>query len=133
MNITLLDGRVLAKADISFDPASQRFYRDTEEITRLISAKDKAANFAGYDQEKTNELYYSDKYFRETGSLPPETGSTSTVNIFAENLLTKPLDAPLEALDKGVKQIFDSSGVKTIATVVLVAGIVVAGYYLTKK
>lgn len=48
----------------------------------------------------------------------------STVEILAENLITDPLGAPLDALDAGVNQLFNSTGLKTIA-VVVVAGLVI--------
>ncbi len=48
----------------------------------------------------------------------------STAELFVNQILDDPLDAPLDALDYGVNRIFDSSGVKTIV-VVVVAGAVI--------
>ena len=55
---------------------------------------------------------------------------TSTASIFVSQVINDPLAAPLDALDKGVKQIFDSEGVKSIvviAVVGLVAAIMIHG------
>ena len=48
----------------------------------------------------------------------------STVSILTEQLLDDPLGAPLDALDSGVSQIFNSSGVKTVVVVTIVAGVI---------
>lgn len=50
---------------------------------------------------------------------------TSTGVIFLDQVLTDPLAAPIDALNKGVKQLFDSSGVKSLLTVAVVAVVVV--------
>jgi hypothetical protein len=49
----------------------------------------------------------------------------STSMILLDQLATNPLGAPLDALNKGVNQIFNSQGVKTILTVAVVAVVIV--------
>lgn len=48
----------------------------------------------------------------------------STASILADQLLTDPLGAPLDALTSGIDQIFNSEGVKTVLTLAIVAGVV---------
>lgn len=49
----------------------------------------------------------------------------STAGIFLDQILTDPLDAPLDALDAGVKKLFDSEGIKTILTIAVIGVVVV--------
>lgn len=49
----------------------------------------------------------------------------STGSILAQQLINDPLAAPLDALDSAVNKVFDSSGVKTILMIGLLALVVV--------
>lgn len=72
-----------------------------------------ATAVANGDNYTVNDLLASTRY----GSGP---GQTTTLGEFVRLITTQPLDAPLAALDSGVKKIFDSSGVKTIIVVGIV-------------
>ena len=117
--ISLIDGRKVDMDAVTFGK-DYHFFLNAEDITNQIRRADKA-KFPGFDIEVDNERIYVEKYVRQHGTLPPEVGSDSIWWNFKEQILTDPLDAPLEALDAGVNKLFASSGIKIIAGV-LVAG-----------
>lgn len=125
----LLDGRTIQKSDVFFDAANYRFQLSPsgEDITTLLKQADKRL-FNGFDVVKYNEIVYAQHYYKQHGTWPNATGSTSIFTNFVNQLATEPLAAPLAALDAGVKQLFDSAGFKTIAigaTILIVALLVI--------
>ncbi len=56
-----------------------------------------------------------------------------TAGNFIEILATDPLTAPLQMLNRGVAQIFNSSGVKTISTIAVVVAVAALVIYANKK
>lgn len=83
-----------------------------------------AAAAATGDREQLTEAI---AYVRNGAAL-----DDSTASIFIDQLLTDPLAAPLDALDKGINQIFNSEGVKTILTVVAVGAVIALVIYASK-
>lgn len=118
MKITLLDGREEDAADIFFDADTYHFtlHPSGEDITEQIRRADKLAMVSGFDQDRENRRVYEER--SHPGSKP--LGSTSTAENFFEQITTDPLAAPLASLDAGIKKLFSSSGVKTIAVVALI-------------
>lgn len=53
----------------------------------------------------------------------------SLAAIFAEQIITEPLDAPLEALDAGIARVLDSPGIRTL---LLAGGVLLAAALLWK-
>ena len=106
MTIALLDGRRIDVGAISFNESSYQFFFRSENITNLIRRADKNNFFPEFDPNKDNARL-------STGN-PNSELSTSTLGFFTEQILTEPLNAPLDALDNGVKKIFDSPGIRTI-------------------
>jgi hypothetical protein len=122
MKITLLDGRTEDTANIYFDPATYHF-SDTatgEDLTNQIRRADKQNNWPNFDPYVDNQRIYNET--RQGGVGPLGDLPTSTAGIFADQILTDPLAAPLDALSAGVKQVFASSGVKTLVIVAIIAG-----------
>ncbi len=122
MTITLTDGRQVDTAEIFFNPRDYSFTQGSRVITNDIRIADKKT-FPEFDVETYNKILYGRRYFQQHGSYPPDL-PTNVLAIFTNQIVTAPLDAPLEALDAGVKRIFQSTGVK-IAVAVAVIGLVI--------
>jgi hypothetical protein len=112
-NITFTDGSTADVGDITFDPGSYHFTYYGKDVTNQLTQSQKAAGWKKFDRAKDNLRAYNESQLKQ-GKTPVPTGSTSTIGIFAEQLFTDPLGAPLESLDKKVKQVVTSSGVQTI-------------------
>jgi hypothetical protein len=132
MLITLHDGRQVDTGDILFDPASLQsqtppvftFIPTGENLDNQIRGPD-MLDFPGFDQTAWNNYRYTLTYeSQHSGQAPPPIGSTSTLGNFVDQVTTNPLQAPIESLNAGVKQIFSSSGVVTLG--LIAAGLVIA-------
>lgn len=121
MIITLLDGRTIPAAAITFNPDNQRAYLNAtgEDLTRLIRQADKRAAFAGFDQSLTNELF-----FKEANPNAPEVGSTSVTRNFFDQIFTDPLAAPADAAAGAVASV---KSAVTSQTGMIIAGAVILG------
>lgn len=130
--ITLLDNRTVDTDNVSFNRDIYHFrLNDTgEDITAKIRRRDKENNWTGFDATKDNERLYVENYVLEHGVLPPTVGSTSTWAVLANQLLTDPLGAPLEAADAAWEQVVSSTGVKGL---LLVGGGLLALYFLVLR
>lgn len=100
--ITLLDGRIIDPAQISFDPATYLFTLDSEDITALISRADKLANWPQFDPVIDNTRL-------STGN-PAIPLNSSVASIFIDRLETDPLDAPLDAAANAFNTAFAAFG-----------------------
>lgn len=120
--ITLLTGTPVDTGNIHYDPSDFSFTlvdgMGVRDITMNLRASDKQAYFPDYNQAAYNE-YLSQQ--RQPGA----TGSTSVLHNFISQITTDPLAAPIDALNKGVKQVVGSSGVQTIA---LLGGLALVAY-----
>lgn len=130
MIITLLSGRMVDEGNIEFNEDNYHFSENTKQnvldITDDIKRSDKLYLVPWFDIEKENNRLSS-----ERGHTPGQglgSKSESTVGIFTEQIFTDPLGAPLDALDKGVKQVFSSTGIRFF----LVVGVLVGSVYLYK-
>ena len=126
MTFTLTDGRQVDSTGIYFDANTYHFWLGSEDITNKVKRADKISNWAKFDATVDNERLYAEKYVRENGKQPPPVGSTSTFKLFVNQITTDPLSAPLEALDKGFKQISGNSTFRVIAVVAVGVGIIYA-------
>jgi len=109
--ITLLTGETVDPAEVYFNPGNYSFVYRGKDITQLIRNADKRT-FEGFDNEFYNNLLYVQKYQREHGgALPATVGSDSVWYNFVQQILTDPLQAPLESLDSTVKELFSSPGI----------------------
>lgn len=121
MLITLLDGSKIESGDLSLDRGTYQVWAfGVEEVTDLMRQADKLRVFPGFDREKDNARA-SDDARRAAGQAPIRYGSTSLIGNFTTQILTKPLDAPLEALDNTTKKIFKSTGVRVLIALAVVA------------
>lgn len=126
-DVTLSDGRKVSTSDIAWDRNTYHFTVNGEDVTNLLKQADKAANYPGFDRAKDNLRAYNEAYQRRTGQVPQPTGSTSTLYNFAQQILTDPISAPLESLDRTVEQAKKSTGIQTIATIAGI-GLVIWAY-----
>jgi hypothetical protein len=115
MRITLTDGRQVYVSEIHFDARSHYFFLRNEDVTNLIRRADKLTNWSSFDPVKDNIRL-------STGNAQSPQLSTNTLGIFAGQLLTDPLDAPLDSLSNQVKKIFSNGGILTILLIVAVVG-----------
>ena len=117
MIISLLDGTLVDSTDINLAPDNIHFNQISsgEDITFLMKVADKKS-FPLFDLTKSNSQIYA---------KTPPAPTDGTFSIMADQLLTNPLGAPVEALNKGVSQIFDSSGVQKLILFAVVGAIAV--------
>jgi hypothetical protein len=125
-NLTFTDGSTADVGDITFDQSSYHFTYYNKDVTNLLTQAQKAAGWKSFDRAKDNLRAYNEAKLAQTGSVPPPTGSSSTIRLFAEQLFTDPLGAPLESLDRKVGQIAKSTGVQTL----IITGIIGYGLFL---
>ncbi len=121
--ITLTDGRQVDESHIVFDRATYHFTINSEDITNLIKPSDKMSNWNDFDISIDNTRLYNE---RRGGVGPVDNLNDSTTSILTDQLLTDPLGAPLDALDKGVNQIIKSRGIQIGLVGVAVVLIIVA-------
>lgn len=130
--ITLIDGRTVQRDSIRFEAGNMRFYLGAEDITNNIFRSDKLT-FRGFDVNADNRRisYERNNGVRVTEIPGPLT--TSTAAIFAEQIVTEPLAAPLESLENQTKKIFSNLGVQMgIALVVIGVFVWMGGLTLIK-
>ncbi len=131
MILATISGRHLESTAIELDPTTQHFTYSSEDVTNDLFRSDKAT-FDGFDVTLDNERIYKEKYAKEHGgSSAPVVGSTSTLDIFANQILTDPLAAPIEAVDNAVAKLTNSSGIKTLAIVGVL--IIAAAIYFKER
>jgi hypothetical protein len=114
-----IDGTVYNTSDIVFDSISQTFTVGQLDISTNLYRKDQLLwQNAGFDVTAYNNLLYTHHYeATHGGKEPPVLGSTSTLSNFFTDITTDPLSAPLDSLNKGVKQVFASTGIETLILV----------------
>lgn len=127
MNITLISGRVVDSDVVEFDPATHTFTLNGADITDDIRRNDKR-KFVGFSDEQENL-----RWFKKNNPNAPETGSTSTLGLFWDQITTDPLDAPLDALDAGVNKILGNTSVKIILGVVAVGVAAYVFYRVSRR
>lgn len=130
-DIRLLSGTSVSSLEIDFNDSTYHFSVNGEDITNDITRADKKRLVPGFDDTKEN---------RRLSSEHPATGrmsghgtdplTESTFGIFAGQIATDPLSAPLAALDKGVSQVFRSSGVQLLTITAILA---IVGYVIFNK
>ncbi len=123
MNITLISGRVVDSDVVDFDPATHLFTLEGQDITDDIKRNDKR-KFVGFSDEQENL-----RWFKKNNPNAPETGSTSTLGLFWDQITTDPLDAPLDAADAAVQDILGRTSTKIILGGI---ALVVVGYIAWK-
>lgn len=133
-DIRLLSGTSVSSLEIDFNDSTYHFFVNGEDITNDITRADKKRLVPGFDDAKEN---------RRLSSEHPATGRTSgygtdpltesTLGIFAWQLASEPLVAPLAALDKGVSQVLASSGVHFLSSVAGVAIIGLVAYVIYRE
>lgn len=123
MTITLLDGRSVDTANITYNPARFTFIYRTpdgfEDVTNNLRLID-MARFPAFDQVS---FLQNRSYQARPG---PKPGSTSTFVNFWEQITTDPLAAPLEGagnlFSRGVEGIFGNVNVQKIIITALIVG-----------
>jgi hypothetical protein len=128
MIVTLLDGRTVDSSELVFHPDTYHVFFNGEDVTNNMRQYDKRQIWPDFDQSVDNERAYAERYFREHGTQPPPTGSSSTFVNFWQQIATDPLAAPLETLDATTSKLWEN---KTVKTVIIIAGIGVALYALS--
>lgn len=83
-SITLPTGRSLGLYLLQLDPATQRFYYGSLDVTDYLSAEQKRS-FAGYDVAAANNAA-SDQHRLDAGLAPVALGSTSTFDLFTQGV-----------------------------------------------
>lgn len=119
---------MVADREITFDEGTYHFYATGLDITNNLRRADKLRLVPDFDIERENY-----RLSAESGAgaqYGDEPLNESTIKEFGKQIVNDPLSAPLEALDKGVTQIFSSSGVRTLL-IVGIAGVVL--YFALKS
>lgn len=125
MIVTLLDGRTADSSELTFNSETYHVYWNGEDVTNNMRQYDKRQIWPDFDQSIDNERAYAEKYFREHGTQPPPTGSSSTFVNFWQQIINDPLQAPLETLDATAAKLTSNT---TIKTLLWIGGIAVALY-----
>ncbi len=135
--ITLISGRVIYDNDILFDRDYYHFYWTKspnpgpggkgEDITNDIFRRDKFVLVPSFDVEKDNLRLSSEQGSYAGRGADPLSESTFVIGM--GQLITNPLEAPLAALDTGVKQVLGSFTTK----LVIGLGIAYALYLWSEK
>jgi len=117
--ITGIDGTVYQAGEITYDPANYTFTgADGEDLTNNIHLAD-MYQFAGFDGQSfisnRSSIIRSGKTF--DGPL-----STNTTGNFLKQIVTDPLDAPIQALPSIGKGLSDFAG--TLNSDIMILGVV---------
>lgn len=130
--ITLSDGRQVSLGNIAFDTSTYHFTLiDTgEDVTNLISRADKNANWPDFDPTVDNTRASNEA---AGGSGPVAPLDDSTASIFANQILTDPLAAPINSLKGELNSVVnDITGGSTVGKVALAAGVLLAVAVIVK-
>ena len=125
--LVLMDGRKVDIALLDFNSDSHRFFLQGEDVTNLVKRTDKK-RFPGFDEAVENLRIY-----REQHPGKPETGSTSILGNFVHQMVTDPLDAPVEALQRGVGNALETTTGKVVIAVVALGVILVIMSLLPRR
>lgn len=114
MIIYFLDGTEVSSSDLTLDWSSYRVWLGTENVTNEIRQSDKVKIWPGFSREKDNLRAHAEQQARRGEPVTP-TGSTSTWDIFWNQIITDPLEAPLDyADDKITGRLFASTTVRLL-------------------
>jgi hypothetical protein len=129
MIIRMLDGREIDESELVFDPSTYKVTSavNGENLTNNIRQSDKARVIPDFDKATDNERAYAEKWFRGHGTQPPPPGSTSTMKIFLQQILTEPLQAPLESLNSQIEQATAKNPTVKILVGLAIAALVIYG------
>lgn len=125
--ITLLDGRQVDPANIVFDPNSYHFTLNSEDVTALISRADKIANWPDFDPTVDNTRLSNQA--QNGVNLPQPDLNTDTALIFANQILTDPLAAPLQSLRNEINSVFATTSGK----VLIIGGLIIIGLLILPR
>ena len=134
--IKTISGRTVDERDLAFNARTYHFslISTGEDVTDDIYRRDKLALVPDFDERQENYRLSVEKPASGGGRTATESDlrdlDESTGSIFADQVTSDPLAAPLEAVDKAVKQVLSSSGIKTI--LILAALGIGAAIYLKK-
>jgi len=117
--LVLMDGRRVNIEDLDFDVDTHRFFWNGQDVTNLVKRTDKK-RFPGFDESIENLRIYKEQH-----PGVPETGSTSILGNFVHQIVTDPLDAPLEALQRGVGNALETTTGKVVIALVFVGVIAI--------
>lgn len=125
--VTLVGGRTVDAGNIRFDETTYHFYLDGVDVTNSLTQSQKAANWPRFDRAADNLRAYNEAYAaKHGGQPPPATGSTSTAELFINQMLTEPFKAPADSLERQL------SGSPLIKTGMLVGGLALVAYLVSK-
>lgn len=128
MIISGISGREYDSEYLTLNPVSYHVtVNGGEDVTNDIRRADKIALFPGFDVETENRRLSNE---RAGGYGPVGELSESTGGALLEQLATDPLGAPLDALNKGINQIFTAPGVVKLAIILAAVGV---GIWFVRK
>lgn len=121
--IVLMDGRRVDLSALDFNSDTLVFMLGDEDVTNLVKRSDKR-RFPGFDDTAENLRIY-----RASHPGVPETGSTSILSNFTSQILTDPLDAPVQMFGDAAKKALESTGGKVVILVVAIGiGMLILSY-----
>ncbi len=119
MIVTLLNGATVDSDNLVFDSTTYHVFNGSQDITLLMRQNDKVIVFPGFSRELDNNR--ASVELGHGGGVV--IGSTSTWDNFWHQIATEPLKAPLDALTKGVSDVWKNpvgKGVIIIGGILLV-------------
>lgn len=128
MKFKLLDGRTVDAEAISFDSDTYHFFFGTEDVTENILPKFKYNLVPNFDGALENIRYSRE---RGVGTGPGSAGPlpTDTGEIFVDQIINEPFDAPIQALGNTVNRALATPGIRAF----LIIGAVGVVAYLALK
>ena len=134
--IKTISGRTLDERDLAFNARTYHFslISTGEDVTNDIYRRDKLALVPDFDERQENYRLSVEKPASGGGRTGTESDlqdlNTNSGSIFVDQVTSDPLAAPLETVDKAVKQVLASSGIRTV--LILAALGIAAAIYLKK-
>lgn len=123
MIINLISGRTADSDRITFNDQTLRFTLapGAQDITDDIRRADKVAIW-NIDVDRENQRIFAESYARDHDGHLPTPLDTSTTSIFLGHILTDPLAAPLDVLNRGIDRFVAAPA---ITKILVAAGVVI--------
>lgn len=127
-SVTLIDGRMIPASDIQLENDGWNFTRISsgERLTYQLKMGDKQYYFPDFDV-----AYSTSKIETDLTGIPPQ--ETNVTKIIAGQLLTDPLAAPAETLDRLGDRINSAISSPIMWGLVIAAGVGLIIYFVPRK
>lgn len=119
--VILSDGRQFPTDDgFAFDSQTYHFYYNNQDITNLISRTQKKALVSGFDDQLENDRLNLESGRGTGGATSIQPLNDDNLEIFAGQMMTDPLAAPIESFGNTIDSVISNPAYKALGAILLI-------------